>query len=126
MLTWESSQAKWTERQIRYAMRDHIHKFSCLKFHTVGSSKPDADCQDDATVDFRVFCQTRDPSIVGAGGGAAGIGLGTMTTATFVRFCLENFLQSAPGATVEVDTRQSMARPILEYWPTIMPQMKCT
>jgi hypothetical protein len=115
-------QAKWTERQIRYAMRDHIHKFTCLKFQLIGSSKRDADNQDAATVDFRVFAQTRDPSIVGAGGGPAGAGLGTMTTGTFVRWCLENFLQSCPGATVEVDTRQSMARPMLEYWPTLIPQ----
>ena len=103
-------------------MRDHIHKFTILKFHTVGSAAPDADSQDAATVDFRVFAQTRDPTIVGAGTGPAGTGLGTMTTGTFVRWCLENFLQSCPGATVEVDTRQSMARPMLEYWPTLMPQ----
>ncbi|ORX96172.1 hypothetical protein BCR34DRAFT_593944 [Clohesyomyces aquaticus] len=114
--------SKWTEKQIRYAMRDHIHKFTALKFHCVGSAASDADSQDAATVDFRVFAQTKDPSIVGAGGSPAGIGLGTMTTGTFVRWCLENFLQSCPGATVEVDTRQSIARPILEYWPTIMPQ----
>jgi len=114
--------AKWTERQIRYAMRDHIDKFTQLKFHMVGSAGDDADSQDAATVDFRVFAQTRDPSIVGAGGGPAGTGLGTMTTGTFVRWCLENFLQSCPGATVEVDTRQSIARPMFEYWPTLMPQ----
>ncbi|KAF2422860.1 DUF1446-domain-containing protein [Tothia fuscella] len=114
--------AKWTERQIRYAMRDHIHKFTQLKFHMVGSAAEDADSQDAATVDFRVFAQTRDPSIVGAGTSPAGTGLGTMTTGTFVRWCLENFLQSCPGATVEVDTRQSLARPMFEYWPTIMPQ----
>ena len=115
-------QAQWTEKQIRYAMRDNIHKFTQLKFHCVGSAAPNADSQDASTVDFRVFAQTRDPSIVGAGGGPAGVGLGTMTTGTFVRWCLENFLQSCPGATVEVDTRQSIARPIMEYWPTIMPQ----
>jgi hypothetical protein len=103
-------------------MRDHIDKFTVLKFHMVGSAAENADNQDAATVDFRVFAQTRDPSIVGAGGGPAGVGLGTMTTDTFVRWCLENFLQSCPGATVEVDTRQSMARPMHEYWPTLMPQ----
>lgn len=110
-------------------MRDHIHKFTMLKFHVVGSVGEDADTQDAQTVDFRVFAQTRDPTIVGAGGGPAGTGLGTMTTGTFVRWCLENFLQSCPGATVEVDTRQSMARPMLEYWPTLMPQdlfQECT
>lgn len=103
-------------------MRDHIHKFTALKFHLVGSAPADVDSQDAATVDFRVFAQTRDPTIVGAGGGPAGTGLGTMTTGTFVRWCLENFLQSCPGATVEVDTRQSMARPMLEYWPTLISQ----
>jgi hypothetical protein len=121
------TQAKWTEKQIRYAMRNHIHKFTQLKFQLIGSSLPDADSQDASTVDFRVFAQTRDPSIVGASTtAAAGTGLGTMTTGTFVRWCLENFLQSCPGATVEVDTRQSLARPMLEYWPTIMPQSMFT
>ncbi|KAI1261935.1 hypothetical protein F5Y18DRAFT_400123 [Xylariaceae sp. FL1019] len=118
--------AEWTEKQIRYAMRDHIHKFTTLKFSLVGSSADDPTDQNSATVDFRVFAQTRDPTIVGLGTAAAGTGLGTMTTGTFTRWCLENFLQSCPGATVEVDTRQSMARPVLEYWPTTMPQSMFT
>lgn len=103
-------------------MRNHIDKFTQLKFQCIGSAGVDADSQDAATVDFRVFAQTRDPTIIGAGGGPAGTGLATMTTGTFVRWCLENFLQSCPGATVEVDTRQSMPRPMLEYWPTTMSQ----
>ncbi|KAI1324303.1 hypothetical protein F5Y16DRAFT_311270 [Xylariaceae sp. FL0255] len=114
--------AKWTERQIRYAMRDHIHKSTTLKFSPVGSSADDPTDQNSATADFRVFAQTRDPTIVGLGDAAAGTGRGTMTTGTFTRWCLENFLQSCPGATVEVVTRQSLARPMVEYWPTIMPQ----
>jgi hypothetical protein len=58
-------QAEWTERQIRYSMRDHIHKFSLVKFQLVGRCPTDPEDQDAATVDFRIFVQTKDPSILG-------------------------------------------------------------
>lgn len=57
--------AAWTEKQIRYSMRDHIHKFSCVRFHLVGSAQEDPEEQDAATVDFRIFVQTKDPSVLG-------------------------------------------------------------
>jgi hypothetical protein len=46
-------------------MREHIHKFSVVKFHLVGTAAEDPEDQDSATVDFRIFVQTKDQSILG-------------------------------------------------------------
>ncbi|PLB36514.1 acyclic terpene utilization AtuA family protein [Aspergillus candidus] len=55
---------RWTEEQIRHAMGDDIHRFTELRFHRVGTPVLDTPRQDDATVLFRVFAQTRDPEIL--------------------------------------------------------------
>lgn len=41
---------------------------------------------------------------------------------SFTRWCLENFLQSCPGATVPPDLRPASARNIYEYWVALLPQ----
>ena len=41
---------------------------------------------------------------------------------SFTRWCLENFLQSCPGASVTPDMRQASAKNIYEYWPALLPQ----
>ena len=41
---------------------------------------------------------------------------------SFTRWCLENFLQSCPGATVPPDLRIASARNIYEYWVALLPQ----
>ncbi|OAA65933.1 hypothetical protein SPI_02720 [Niveomyces insectorum RCEF 264] len=105
--------AAWTERQIRYAMGKNVEKLSCLKFQLIGSPGNDPDNQNAATADFRVFVQTRDPSVLGAG---------NMTGPNFTRWCMENFLQSAPGATIETDLRQSAPKSVYEYWVALLPQ----
>ena len=57
--------AEWTEKQIRYSMRNHIDKFSALRFHLVGSEAQDPEDQDAATAFFRIFVQTKDPELLG-------------------------------------------------------------
>ncbi|KAF2110923.1 hypothetical protein BDV96DRAFT_500348 [Lophiotrema nucula] len=106
--------AAWTEKQVRYSMRNHIDKFSKVRFHLVGSPEPNPQTQDAATCDFRIFVQTKDPSILGWAslGGAE----------NFMRWCMQNFLQSCPGASITPDARQAAGKPILEYWPTLLPQ----
>ncbi|KAK5167454.1 uncharacterized protein LTR77_007153 [Saxophila tyrrhenica] len=107
--------AAWTEKQIRHSMRNHIHKFSKLSFQLIGTPAEDPEDQNSATCDFRVFVQSKDPSTMG---------VGTMASlgASFTRWCLENFLQSCPGATVTPDMRQSSAKSVYEYWPALLPQ----
>jgi hypothetical protein len=98
-------------------MRNHIHKFSKLKFHLVGTAAENPETQDSATVDFRIFVQTKDPSILGMGSWAS---LGGADS--FTRWCMQNFLQSAPGASIVPDSRQSSGKPIFEYWVSVIPQ----
>ncbi|CAI6339483.1 unnamed protein product [Periconia digitata] len=100
-----------TEDQIRYAMGENINRFSTLKFHQNGSSPIDAYNQDVATVDFRCFAQTSDPEVV-----RPDIPNG------FNRWCLEVFLQSAPGLSLSNDLRQIVPKPYYEYWVTLLPQ----
>jgi hypothetical protein len=48
--------------------------------------------------------------------------MASMSGASFTRWCLENFLQSAPGASVVPDIRQASAKGIYEYWVSLLPQ----
>ena len=105
--------AEWTERQIRKSMGKNAEKFSCLKFTLNGYCPEDPRNQDVATVDFRIFVQTRDRSLVVKDG---------IDVPGFNRWCLENFLQSCPGATIENDIRQSAGKEFFEYWTALLPQ----
>ena len=105
--------AEWTERQVRASMGKNVDRFSCLKFTLNGYSPDDPRNQDVATVDFRVFAQTKDRSLVVKD---------TIEVPGFNRWCLENFLQSCPGATIENDIRQSAGKEFYEYWAALIPQ----
>ncbi|KAH8601497.1 hypothetical protein B0O99DRAFT_713457 [Bisporella sp. PMI_857] len=105
--------AEWTERQVRNSMGKNVERFSCLKFTLNGYSPEDPRNQDVATVNFRVFAQTKDRSLVVKD---------TMEVPGFNRWCLENFLQSCPGATIENDLRQSAGKEFFEYWAALIPQ----
>ena len=120
---------KITEDQIRYgkllptqsrsiriltrtkAMGDNASRFTTLKFHQNGSSPLNARNQDIATVDFRCFAQTSDPEVVRPD-----------VPNGFNRWCLEVFLQSAPGLSLSNDLRQIVPKPYYEYWVALMPQ----
>ncbi|OJJ03007.1 hypothetical protein ASPVEDRAFT_134387 [Aspergillus versicolor CBS 583.65] len=103
--------AAWTERQIRHSMGENISKFSCLKFSLNGWCQENPENQDVATVDFRILVQTQDKGLLGAG-----------SMVGFQRWCMENFLQSAPGASIENDLRQCTGKEFFEYWVALMPQ----
>lgn len=105
--------AEWTERQIRHSMGKNVDKFTCLKFTLNGYSPDDPWNQDVSTVDFRIFCQTKDRSLVVRD---------SLEVPGFNRWCMENFLQSCPGATIENDIRQSAGKEFFEYWAALLPQ----
>lgn len=48
--------------------------------------------------------------------------MGNMSGPNFTRWCMENFLQSCPGASIVPDQRQSAAKSIYEYWVSLLPQ----
>ena len=74
---------------------ENVKKFDVLKFTLEGYAQPDPRNQDVATADIRIFAQTRDRSLVVRD---------TIEVPGFNRWCLENFLQSCPGATITNDS----------------------
>lgn len=77
---------QWTKEQVLDAIgEDNLKRFSMLKFHQNGTSPIDPVNQDVATVDFRMFAQTRDPDL-----------LRTDTPNGFSAWAMEVLLQSAP------------------------------
>ncbi|KEF53689.1 uncharacterized protein A1O9_10089 [Exophiala aquamarina CBS 119918] len=103
--------AEWTERQIRQSIGTEVEKYSLLKFSLNGWSQEDPENQDVATVDFRILVQTKDKSVIGSG-----------NMIGFQRACMENFLGSCPGASIENDLRQSAPKEFFEYWAALLPQ----
>ncbi|KAE8834188.1 hypothetical protein HRS9122_08268 [Pyrenophora teres f. teres] len=102
---------KMTEEQIRYAIGPNASRFTTLHFHANGSSPLNAPTQDASTVDFRIFAQTRDPTLVQPN-----------IPQAFNRWCLEVFLQCCPGLSLSNDLRQVVPKPYYEYWVTLLPQ----
>ena len=92
-------------------MGANTSRFTTLHFHQNGSSPLDAATQDASTIEFRIFAQTRDPDLVRP----------DMPQA-FNRWCLEVFLQCAPGLSLSNDLRQVVPKPYYEYWVSLLPQ----
>ncbi|CAK7243459.1 MAG: hypothetical protein STHCBS139747_004984 [Sporothrix thermara] len=104
------------ERQTKARMGAYLDKFSCLKFMVAGHVPQDPASQDEATVDLRIFAQTRDPELL------AGSSFVDSDRGSFARFCIENLLQSYPGGTMAPDMRTAIGRPFFEYWVSLLPQ----
>ncbi|OLN91620.1 hypothetical protein CCHL11_06604 [Colletotrichum chlorophyti] len=94
------------ERQIRHVLDGS--RLSCLKFRVNGSCPDNPANQDAATVDLRVFAQARDEE--------------TLSPLKFLKPIVDNIMQSYPGATFHLDTRQAFPKEYYEYWVSIMPQ----
>ncbi|OIW26245.1 DUF1446-domain-containing protein [Coniochaeta ligniaria NRRL 30616] len=108
------AKAEWTERQIRKSIGPTaIKELSCLKFSLNGYCPENPRNQEVATVDFRIFVQTKNKSLVDKS---------TLDVPGFNRWCMENFLQSCPGATLGNDQRQSEGKVYYEYFVTLLPQ----
>jgi hypothetical protein len=108
--------AAMVERQTRALMGDHVKKFSCLKFMIAGAVPENPETQEAATVDMRIFAQTRDPGIL------SGNNFVDSDRGSFARFCIENLLQGYPGSTMAPDMRTAIGRPFFEYWVSLLPQ----
>ena len=110
--------AEMVKRQTTESMGDYRKDFHTLTFTTTGSVAHNPKNQDQATVDLRIFAQTRNPDMVSAGE-RKGI---APDTPTFARWCIENCLQGYPGATPGMDMRQAVGKPYFEYWVALFPQ----
>lgn len=109
--------AAMIERQTKARMGPkYLSRFSCLKFTIAGAVPDNPASQDEATVDLRIFAQTKDPELL------AGSSFVDSDRGSFARFCIENLLQSYPGGTMAPDMRTAVGRPFFEYWVSLMPQ----
>jgi hypothetical protein len=97
-------------------MGQQLSKFSCLNFTIAGSVPEDPQSQDEATVDLRIFVQSRDPEVLSASS------IVDSDRASFARYCIENLLQGYPGSTMAPNMRQAIGRPFFEYWVSLVPQ----
>lgn len=88
-----------------------LKKFTTLKFMQNGSSLSSARNQDVATVDFRIFAQTKDRDL-----------LRMRNPDGFFRRSMTTFLQSCPGASLGNDMRLAEGKPYYEYHPALLPQ----
>lgn len=103
---------RMAEEQILYELgEERVKKFSCLRFMRNGDSPIDARNQDLATVDFRIFAQSKDREL-----------LSMRNPEGFFRISMVNFLMSCPGASLGNDMRQAEGKPFYEYWPALLPQ----
>ena len=102
------AKGRMLEAQLRKGLKPYSDKYSCLKFHTIGSPGTDADNQDAATTIFRVFAQAPNAEDV--------------APPRFLRPIIENIMQGYPGATFHLDFRQGLPKPYFEYYVTLLPQ----
>lgn len=98
--------ASLLERQVRAILDES--KFHCLKFRVNGRCPENPRNQDAATVDVRIFAQSRTEE--------------SLSTANFFRPVTDVIMQSYPGATFAVDARQAHPKPYYEYFVSILPQ----
>lgn len=94
------------ERQVRAGLDES--KYHCLKFRTNGRCPTNPESQDAATVDVRIFAQSKDQT--------------ALSTKNFFRPVTDTIMQSYPGATFAVDARQAVPKPYFEYFVSILPQ----
>ncbi|OAG35214.1 hypothetical protein AYO21_10612 [Fonsecaea monophora] len=96
------------ERQTRHMMGENLPKFHCLSFNLAGRPAINPRNQNEATVDYRIFAQSRDKDVMNM----------------FGTWCKSNILQSYPGGTPHTDVRTSLPKPYFEYWVSLLPQEK--
>ena len=94
------------EQQVRHILDET--QYHTLVFRSNGSCPEDPDNQDAATVDLRIFAQSRDES--------------ALSMSNFFRPCTDVIMQSYPGATFATDARQAVPKPYYEYWVALIPQ----
>jgi hypothetical protein len=110
--------ALMVKKQTIASMGEYHKAFDTLTFTVTGSSRPNPRNQNEATVDLRIFAQSKNAEIMSAGKNV----VVTPETPCFARWCLENCLQGYPGSTMALDMRQAMGKPYFEYWAALIPQ----
>lgn len=98
------------ERQIRLSIgEEHCSRFSMLKFTLNGSVPENPRSQAAATVDFRIFAQSKDQD--------------DFSFEKFIRPCWDVIMCTYPGGTPHAAITSAIPRPWYEYWVTRLPQI---
>ncbi|KAL1890216.1 hypothetical protein Sste5346_008370 [Sporothrix stenoceras] len=106
------------EAQTVASMGEYRKEFTTLSFNLTGSVAEKPRSLSEATVELRIFTQTRNPDMVSAGKNKDI----SPDHPTFAKFCIENCLQGYPGGTPGTDMRQAVGKPFFEYWVSLFPQ----
>jgi hypothetical protein len=93
------------ETQLRQYLKGN---FSLLKFTVSGTPSSNPVSQDAATVDLRIFAQSKSQD--------------DLSEDNFLKPCFNMVMSTYPGATFAVDARQALSKPFNEYFVTIIPQ----
>ena len=100
--------ARMMEAQLRHEFKPYSDKFSLLDFSMNGSAAENPRNQNEATVDFRIFVQAKNEADI--------------EPKKFLRPSIDVIMEGYPGATIHLDIRQGMPKPIYEYYVTLLPQ----
>ncbi|KAF9886166.1 hypothetical protein FE257_011991 [Aspergillus nanangensis] len=103
-----AEKASLLEKQVRHLLSASSSQYHTLKFRTNGSCPSNPSNQDSATVDLRIFAQSRNEN--------------ALELEHFFRPVTDTIMQSYPGATFAVDARQAVPKPYYEYFVSILPQ----
>ncbi|KAF7563930.1 hypothetical protein G7046_g209 [Stylonectria norvegica] len=93
------------ENQLRQYLT--VDDFTLLKFTISGTAKENPSCQDESTVDFRIFAQAKTEE--------------ALSRRNFLEKCWNIVMSTYPGATFAVDYRQALPKAYNEYFVTILP-----
>ena len=87
-----AAKARMLEDQLRAALAPYSKNYTLLRFHVIGSTAPNADRQDAATVCLRIFAQARTAE--------------DLAPTRFLRPITDNIMQCYPGGSYHLDIRQ--------------------
>lgn len=100
--------ARMLEAQVRRLLAPYNDRFTALNFDLLGTSLPNAQDQNRATVPLRIVAQARRAE--------------DLTAAKFLKPITDNIMQGYPGATCHLDMRMGFPRAVFEYYVTLLPQ----
>jgi hypothetical protein len=101
------AKARMMEMQIKHALGD-LSRFHVLNFTLNGVGGENAEEQNAAMVDFRVFAQARRIEDIAPG--------------KFLKPILDLIMVSYPGGQFHLDFRQGIPKAVQEYFVTLIPQ----
>ncbi|OJD17092.1 hypothetical protein AJ78_02793 [Emergomyces pasteurianus Ep9510] len=102
------AKARMLEAQIRRLLAPYSKNFTVLDFSVLGSVPDDPKDQNSATATLRILAQAPKEE--------------HLAPTKFMKLIFDNIMQGYPGATFDLDRRQGVAKPIFEYYVTLLPQ----